>query len=148
MLHLPSSGPLCLPVQTEVKLARYGSRKAATHTGHSMAYKKKKDHRNFNQQKERRPMKNLPKIRDVKKQVLNVNMSKTPNSCLIYIGNTRWRALIDTGADISVISEKMYKKLKEKRRITPVSQVLQGAGGKPLFAKGITEITSRLGKKK
>ena len=93
-----------------------------------------------------------PETRDKKvgkrnQEVLNIEVSKTPNSCLIYIGKTRWRALIDTGADISVISEKMYKKLQKKRKIIPNSQVLQGAGGAPLHVKGITEITFKLGNK-
>ena len=53
---------------------------------------------------------------------------------------------MDTGADISVISEKMHKKLNHKPAIKPVSQALQGAGGKPLQVKGITELKFTIGK--
>ena len=55
------------------------------------------------------------KVEEKNKIILNVDVDRTPNSCLVYIGNTRWRALIDTGADISIISEKMYQRLKINR---------------------------------
>ena len=130
-----------------------------THTKDLTALKKRKSKDNKNQkrpwvsQQKKKEIKDIHKYQKQEKrgnkvkQILNINVSHTPNSCLIYVGKTRWRALIDTGADISVISEKMYKKLKKKVRIKPVSHVLQGAGGKPLQVKGITEITFKLGKK-
>ena len=78
--------------------------------------------------------------------IFNIEVNKTPNSCLIYIGKTRWRALVDTGADVSVMSERMYKKLKVKSKIRPVSHALQGAGGQPLRTKGVTDLCFTLGK--
>ena len=90
---------------------------------------------------------NIKRKTPIKNQVLSVDVNSAPNSCLVYIGKTRWRALIDTGADISVMSERMHKKLRNKSGIKPVSQALQGAGGKPLKVKGVTNLSFQLGKK-
>ena len=85
------------------------------------------------------------KIRGNNKNILHVNESGNPNSCLVYFGKDRVRALVDTGADICVMSEKIYKKSSVRRKLKPVSQTLQGAGGKFLHTLGITEVTFRLG---
>ena len=90
---------------------------------------------------------NIKRKTPIKNQVLSVDVNSAPNSCLVYIGKTRWRALIDTGADISVMSERMHKKLRNKSGIKPVSQALQGAGGKPLKVKGVTNLSFQLGNK-
>ena len=50
-----------------------------------------------------------------KKDILQVNESGNPNSCFVYFGRDRYRTLIDTGADICVMSEKIYKKCKVKK---------------------------------
>ena len=81
-----------------------------------------------------------------KQKVLNVGGGSAPNSCIVYVRKSRWRCLIDTGADVSLISEKMYTKIKHKSKLQPTNQVLQGAGESSLTVKGITEITFRLGK--
>ena len=79
-------------------------------------------------------------------EVLTIDVNRTPNSCIVAIGKKRWRALVDSGADVSVMSEKMYQRLKPKSKLRQVSQVLQGAGGRPLKVKGVTELAFSLGK--
>ena len=137
------------------KLGKYGPNEAWSHTKvntNTKASKQKKIKTGWGQNnnkvlKIRRDQ--TGKIRggeSIKKEVYNIEVNKTPNSCLIYVGKSRCRALIDTGADISVMSDKMYKRLKTKSKIRPVSQVLQGAGGRPLQVKGVTEISFALGR--
>ena len=82
-----------------------------------------------------------------KKVILNVHEGSRPNSCLVFINKTRWRALVDTGADICIINDKMYRKIRPKQGLRPISHLLQGAGGKQLAVRGITEIEFKLGTK-
>ena len=90
----------------------------------------------------------LRKYKIEEKDIFQLKEGGSPNSCIVFIGKIRCRALIDTGADICILSHKMYKKFKLDTKIKPVSQVLQSAGGQALKTIGITEITFKLGSKK
>ncbi len=169
MFLLPSQRSFCAAVQTAVKLRRYELDRAVTHTQTISARKttgqetpkqtrrktnnlkqtnemreKQKETTGIQSRRKRRSQHGEPKVQ---KKVLHTGGDNSPNSCLVYIGKTRWRSLVDTGADISLISENMYKRLKKKSPIKPVSQTLQGAGGSPLKVLGTTEVTFQLGKK-
>ena len=137
------------------KLGKYGPSEAWSHTGihkSAKASKLKKNKTRLGRDGKGTSQRRTNKTSDLKgnkskeRDIYNIEVDRTPNSCLIYIGKSRWRALIDSGADISVMSDKMYRKLKVKSKIRPVSQVLQGAGGQPLQVKGVTELSFVLGK--
>ena len=49
-----------------------------------------------------------------RKEVFRVSENGHPNSCVVEINKTRWRALVDTGAEVSLISENMYRRLKKR----------------------------------
>ena len=76
-----------------------------------------------------------------------VSGSNAPNSCLVYHKKQRWRALIDSGAEICVMSEKMYTRLGKKDGLRSTTYALQGAGGKPLNVLGTTNFSFKLGSK-
>jgi hypothetical protein len=42
--------------------------------------------------------------RNKKSRVFNIAICGNPNSCFIKIGNVRFRSLIDTGAEVSILS--------------------------------------------
>ena len=42
----------------------------------------------------------------------NINISGSPNSCLVKIGKQRLRALADTGAECSLMHRRVYDQLK------------------------------------
>ena len=108
-------------------------------------------HENREKKRSRNAKKNASRIKpkiEVKKKVYKIKETGNPNSCIIHIGKTRWRALVDTGADVSVISSNMYRRLAKKPSMKRVTQQLQGAGGAPLEVKGIVELQFMLGKSK
>lgn len=39
------------------------------------------------------------------KQTITISLARKPNSCIVKIGNTRIRSLVDTGTDISLIKD-------------------------------------------
>ena len=78
------------------------------------------------------------------KKILNIGV---PNSCLISMKKQKWRALVDTGAEVSVMSEKMYSRIRNKSGLKSTSYALQGAGGKPLNVLGVTTLSFKLGSK-
>ena len=78
------------------------------------------------------------------KKILNIGV---PNSCLISMKKQKWRALVDTGAEVSVMSEKMYSRIRNKSGMKSTSYALQGAGGKPLNVLGVTTLSFKLGSK-
>ena len=59
----------------------------------------------------------------------------------------KWRALVDTGAEVSVMSEKMYSRIRNKSGLKSTSYALQGAGGKPLNVLGVTTLSFKVGSK-
>ena len=85
--------------------------------------------------------------RSKKKEVFKVSETGNPNSCVVEINKTRWRALVDTGAEVSLISESMYSRLRKPPKLKVVNQELQGAGGHSLSVKGVITLTFRLGKR-
>ena len=87
--------------------------------------------------------KNKNKNYNVKKEskTINLNLAGNPGTCIIKIGKSRFRTLIDTGADASLISKKMFDKLPIKQKVTRVAPRLQTASGEPLSIVGQTNIS-------
>ena len=51
----------------------------------------------------------------------NINVSGSPNSCLVKIGKQRFRTLVDTGAECSLMHRRVYDQLKNKPRLVKKS---------------------------
>ena len=138
MLPMSQDRALCRTMQP-VKHVRYAPCKAGVRA------LKEKVHQQ-NRRRDRTTRLTVKRKDNKPSKILKISEECKPNSCVIFIGKTRWRALVDTGADCSVISDNMYKRLKNRPEIKPVSQILQGAGDTPLKVRGITEIRFCLGK--
>ena len=46
-----------------------------------------------------------------------INVSSSPNSCLLKIGKQRYRALVGTGAECSLMHRRIYDQLKNKPKL-------------------------------
>ena len=82
------------------------------------------------------------------KACLNVRFSHDlgkPKSVVINFQKNRVRALVDTGAEVSLINYKVFQNLKQKPKIRPPPSSLHCANGGPLHIKGVTELNFKLG---
>ena len=43
-----------------------------------------------------------------------INSAGSPNSCIIKIGKNKFRSLVDTGAEVSLMHRRVYDSLKVK----------------------------------
>ena len=46
-----------------------------------------------------------------------VNVSGNPNSCIVFIGKQKFRSLVDTGAECSLMHRRVYDNLKNKPKL-------------------------------
>ena len=65
-----------------------------------------------------------------------ISVSGSPNSCLVKIGRQRFRTLVDTGAECSLMHRRIYDQLKNKPRLTNKKVCLQSANGTELKCDG------------
>ena len=72
-------------------------------------------------------------------------MAGNPNSCLLKIGNQKFRSLVDTGADVSLINKKIFQNLKERPRITRARPSIQSVNGEAISVEGCADISFKLG---
>ena len=75
---------------------------------------------------------------------VQLNIAGAPKCVPIRIGQNSYRALIDTGAEICLINEKTFEKLKPKREIVDKNINLQTAGGESLTVVGQTMLEFKL----
>ena len=69
----------------------------------------------------------------------------SPNSILIKLASRHYRALVDTGAEVSVISERVYNSLKPKPQLENKNANLQTADGSPLSTEGLVRLQLKTG---
>ena len=63
-------------------------------------------------------------------------MAGNPNSCLITIEKQRFRALVDSGADISLMRRDVYDSLKNKPKLIRQKINVQSVNSDPLAIHG------------
>lgn len=85
------------------------------------------------------------KNKSEKSEIFSVNLNKNPNSCIIHIGKNRYRALVDTGAEVSLMHRRVYDSLKIKPKLQRSDVKLQSAGGNPLKLDGSINIDFKIG---
>ena len=56
--------------------------------------------------------------------------------------------MIDTGAEVSLVSEKVIKKINPKPKLSRRKVALQSVSGKALFVKGSTDLEFKVGNQK
>ena len=75
-------------------------------------------------------------------------MAGNPSSCIIKVCKQNFRALVDTGADISLIHSRVYKRIKNEVKLQPVRARLQTVNGNPLIPLGRVSLSFRVGTEK
>ena len=69
-----------------------------------------------------------------------------PNSCLIKIGNISFRSLVDTGAEVSLISRKALRLLQNKPKLSNKRAHLQSVNGNSLQVDGSVQLKFKIGR--
>ena len=70
------------------------------------------------------------------KKKFKVSVSGSPNSCIVRIGKQKFRTLVDTGAECSLMHRRVYDQLKNKPRLNNKKACLQSANGSELKCDG------------
>ena len=68
-----------------------------------------------------------------------------PNSCLMFIGKYKYRALVDSGAEICLMHERVFKSLKDRPKLKKTSINLQTASHDCLDILGCIDLNIRVG---
>ena len=74
-----------------------------------------------------------------------INVSGSPNSCLLKIGKQRYRTLVDTGAECSLMHRRIYDQLKNKPKLVNKKVCLQSANGSELRCNGSVTVQISIG---
>ena len=75
----------------------------------------------------------------------NINLSNSPNSILIQLQQLQYRSLVDSGAEISLISQKVFNNLKYPVPLRRKRVQLQAANGSSLNVLGSVDLDFKLG---
>ena len=70
-----------------------------------------------------------------------INLAGNPSSCLLKIEKQKFRALVDSGAEVSLMHERVYRSLKQAPKLTNKVINLQSVNGGVLDVKGCAEIS-------
>ena len=68
-----------------------------------------------------------------------------PNSCLLKIQGQKYRALIDSGAECSMIHRRVYNSLKNPPKLKPVNCLLQSVRGDLIETDGVLDLEFQMG---
>lgn len=89
-----------------------------------------------------RPLEEAVGVRSAKSEFINIG----PSSCVIKLeGKLRYRALIDTGAEVSLVSKRVYDALTFKSEIVRKKLHLQSVSGQALDVLGETTLKFKMG---
>ena len=76
----------------------------------------------------------------------NIAVTGSSNSCIIKLENKNIRRLTDTGAEVTLIHERVYNKLQFKPKINTKHQTsLQAVNGKQLNVRGLIQLPLKIG---
>ena len=78
----------------------------------------------------------------------SINLAGSPNSCVIQLGKQRYRALVDTGAEVSLVHRRVFDKLKHGYVLGKQKVNLQAVNGNKLQVDGCATIKFKLGGRK
>ena len=65
-------------------------------------------------------------------EIFKISVSGSPSSCLVKIGKQRFRTLVDTGAECSLMHRHIYDQLKDRPKLLNKKVCLQSANGTEL----------------
>lgn len=72
--------------------------------------------------------------------VYKIALAGNPNSCMIKIGKTNFRTLVDSGAEVSLMHQRVFQNLKDKPKLIRKRVHLQSVNGNSLKVIGCTDI--------
>ena len=75
----------------------------------------------------------------------SINLAGSPNSCVIQLGKQRYRALVDTGAEVSLVHRRVFDKLKDGYVMGKQKVNLQAVNGDKLQVDGCATVKFKLG---
>ena len=78
----------------------------------------------------------------------SINLAGSPNSCVIQLGKQWYRALVDTGAKVSLVHRRVFDKLKHRYVLGKQKVNLQAVNGNKLQVDGCATIKFKLGGRK
>jgi len=78
----------------------------------------------------------------------SINLAGSPNSCVIQLGKQRYRALVDTGAEVSLVHRRVFDQLKQGYDLGKQKVNLQAVNGNKLQVDGCATIKFKLGGRK
>lgn len=74
-----------------------------------------------------------------------ISVSGSPNSCLVKVGKQRFRTLVDTGAECSLMHRRIYDQLKNKPKLVNKKVCLRSANGTELKCDGCITVQICIG---
>ena len=77
-----------------------------------------------------------------------IELAGNPNSCIIKIGKRKYRALLDSGAEVSLIHTRVYNNLGEKPKLHKQGALLQSVKGDSIDVDGCTWLKYEIGREK
>ena len=51
-------------------------------------------------------------------EIFKISVSGSPSSCLVKVGKQRFRILVDTGAECSLLHRRIYDQLKDRPKLS------------------------------
>ncbi|MEW8091488.1 MAG: retropepsin-like aspartic protease, partial [Candidatus Thiodiazotropha endolucinida] len=73
-------------------------------------------------------------------KTFRINVSGNPNSCIVRIDKQKYRSLVDTGAECSLMHRRIYDQLKFKPKLQNKKISLQSANGSELKVDGCINV--------
>ena len=78
-------------------------------------------------------------------QIHHVNLNSNPNSTVIRINKTKIRALLDSGADISLLHERIYRSIKGLPPLKKTKVLIQSVHGDSMEVSGSVDLQFNIG---
>ena len=80
--------------------------------------------------------------------IYKIELVGNPNSCIIRINNQKYCALLDSGAEVSLVHSRIYNCLRDKPKLKKQSALLQSVKGDSIDVDGCALLKYAIGKEK
>lgn len=74
-----------------------------------------------------------------------ISLAGRPNSCIVHVGKQKFRALVDTGAEVCLMQRRIYELLKNKPKLQRKTVCLNTVNGGPLKIDGCIRLPIDVG---
>ena len=80
--------------------------------------------------------------------VMSVRNTSSPNCITVKVKKKQYKALVDTGAEVSIISSRVFDQLYPRPELKKKRMKLQAANGTLMRIKGVTSLNFKVGSQK